>query len=290
MCAAISSIGRKFMSTESAWNPKVVLGRTITAVLPERALHRLKERYYAYLLSHLPEDWQERDTSVVRHLVSAGDTVLDIGASIGLYTKFLSDLVGPSGRVYSFEPNPPIYDYLSHNVKKLKLANVQLSNHALSDTKGTASIVIPRYRWGSECHYDATLETRRAGAGCRSVEVTVGTLDSFLVDRREKISFIKCDVNYHELACLRGALQTLRRYKPAILIEVLRDPDKSGSQAAQVFELLAQDGYEGYWFDGAGLRKRRPGERSQNYFFLTPEHAGVLPSAVFCSGAAKAAV
>jgi FkbM family methyltransferase len=284
MHRAINAIGRKFMSTESEWNPKVVLGRAMVAVLPESALHRVKKTYYAYLLSHLPEDWQERDTALVRHLVGAGDSVIDIGASIGEYTKFLSDLVGPSGRVFSFEPNPPIYDFLAHNVKKLKLGNVELFDSALSDKKGTASIAIPRYRWGSECHYDATLEAKRAHPDCRRFEVTVSTLDSFFADRPERIAFVKCDVNYHELACLRGALQTLRRSTPAILIEILPNPDKPGGPAAQVFELLEQNGYQAYWFDGEGLRKRQRGERSQNYFFLTREHVGKLPDGLVCRG------
>jgi len=280
MHRAISAVGRKFMSTESEWNPKVFLGRAIVAVLPEPVLHRVKKAYYAYLLSHLPDSWQEKDTFVVKHLVTVGDSVIDIGASIGGYTKFLSDIVEASGHVYSFEPNPPIYEYLAHNVRKLRLDNVKLFNSALSDKEGIASIAIPRYRWGSECHYDATLEMKRARPDCRQVDVKVGTLDSFFADRPEKISFLKCDVNYHELACLRGGLQTLSRSKPAILIEILPNPDKEGGPAAAVFELLQEHGYEAHWFDGEVLRKRQRGERSQNYFFLTREHVDRLPSSV----------
>jgi hypothetical protein len=41
---------------------------------------------------------------------------------------------------------------------------------------------------------------------------------------------------------------------------------------------LEENGYEGYWFDGEGLRKRQRGERSQNYFFLTREHVDKLPT------------
>jgi len=278
MHKVVSSIGRRFLSTESEWNPKVILGRALVAVLPESALHRVKKAYYAYLLRHTPDSWEERDTVAVKYLVGPGDSVIDIGASIGGYTRFLSGIVGPSGHVYSFEPNPPIYDFLSHNVKELKLENVKLFSSALSDKKGTASIAIPRYRWGSECHYDATLEAKRARPDCRQVDVTVNTLDSFFAKRPEKIAFVKCDVNYHELACLRGGLETLRRFKPAMLIEILPDPDKAGGPAAQVFELLEENGYEGYWFDGEGLRKRQRGERSQNYFFLTREHVDKLPT------------
>jgi len=280
MHKAIDAISRKIMLTESEWNPKVMLGRAIVAVLPEESLHRLKKAYYAYLVSHTPEDWAENDKVFVKSLVRAGDVVMDIGASIGGYTKFLSEIVGPIGRVYSFEPNPPIFDFLSHNVRQLGLPNVELFETALSDKQGSASIVIPRYRWGSECHYDATLEQEIADADCRRIEIAVDTLDSFFADRCERIAFIKCDVNNHELSFLRGGLQTIRRSKPAMLIEILADPDQPGIPAALVFELLEQENYQAFWFDGTALHQRKSGERSQNYFFLTPQHLNELPSRV----------
>jgi FkbM family methyltransferase len=249
----------------------------MVALLPEHTLHNLKKRYYAYLFTHSPQAWQEEDSLVVKHLVMPGERVVDIGASIGEYTKLLSGLVGPSGKVYSFEPNPPIYEYLSHNIKKLALSNVELFDVALSDTRRSDVIAIPQYRWGSECHYDATLEAKKMKPEYRQVAVTVTTLDSVL-DDREPISFIKCDVNYHELPCLYGAVRTLQRSKPAILIEILRNPDDPASTAARVFELLREHAYEGYWFDGKVLRKRQRGERSQNYFFLTQSHVEKLES------------
>jgi FkbM family methyltransferase len=280
MHKAIDAISRKFMLTESEWNPKVMLGRAIVALLPEKSLHRLKKAYYAYLLSHVPVDWAENDTLLVKSMVRPGDMVMDVGASIGGYTKFLSEIVGPSGRVFSFEPNPPIFDFLSHNARKLRLPNVELFKTALSDHKGCANFVIPRYRWGSECHYDATLEQQSGDAQCRRIEIAVDTLDSIFADRAGKIAFIKCDVNNHELSFLRGALQTIRRFKPAMLIEILADPDQAGMPAAQVFDLLAGENYQGYWFDGQALHKRKLGERSQNYFFLTPEHLNELTSSM----------
>lgn len=276
MFRRLSGLGKKLMLTESEWNPKVMVGRAIVAILPEATVHRVKKSYYSYLLKNAPEDWQETDAAIVRRLVHTGDRVIDIGASIGGYTKFLSRLVGNSGHVYSFEPNPPIYDFLTYNVEKLGLDNVTLYDVALSDAAGFAEIVIPRYRWGSECHYDATLEKNRAAPDCKRVQVQVKTLDTLFASGRERISFIKCDVNYHELACVCGALQTIRHSKPAILIEVLPDPDEAGSSAAQLFELMREIGYEPYCFDGSQLHKRRSRERSQNYFFLTHAHLNAL--------------
>lgn len=99
-------------------------------------------------------------------------------------------------------------------------------------------------------------------------------LDSVLGN--QTISFIKCDANYHELACLRGANRLIARCHPAMLIEVNPNPDDPTTSAWETFALLRGAGYEVYWFDGEKLRPRLQGERSQNYFFLMPEQARAL--------------
>lgn len=261
-------ITRKLMQTESAWNPKVMAGRVAVRVLPEKTLHSLQKRYYAYVLKNSLSAG-ERDQSLVGYLVSTGDSVVDIGASIGEYTRYLSEKVGQQGNVYSFEPNPSTFDFLSYNVGALKLANVKLFNFAVSDEEGWAELKIPRYRWGSECHYDARLDGP-VRPEWRSVTVRKGTLDSVLDN--QTISLIKCDANYHELACLRGAKRLIARCHPAMLIEVNPNPDDPTTSAHETFALLRGAGYEAYWFDGEKLRRRLEGERSQNYFFLIREH------------------
>jgi len=67
--------------------------RAMMAILPEATVHRVKKSYYAHLLKNAPDDWRETDARVVRELVQTGDSVIDIGASIGGYTKLLSSLV-----------------------------------------------------------------------------------------------------------------------------------------------------------------------------------------------------
>jgi len=259
----VQSAMKKLMHTESEWNPKVMAGRALTAMVPPAALHSMMKRYYANLLARAPSDWAETDRAAVGQLVTQGDEVVDVGASIGGYTKFLS---AKTRRVYSFEPNPEIYDFLAYNVRRFRLANVETFPFALSDSERTDKMVIPRYRWGSECHYDATIDPRQQKAGLRTVNVQVKTLDSILSGK--PISFIKCDVNGHELGFLKGALRIIRACKPGMLMELLEDPDIPGSDAHQVFSTLAKEGYTVYRLDGNSLRKRQPGERNQNYFFL----------------------
>lgn len=274
---------KRLLFTESPWNPKAILTRAVVAAVPEGPLHQLKKAYYARLVRHLPEDFLGRDSLIVKHLVSPGDQVVDIGGSIGYYTKFLSKLVGPLGRVYTFEPIPATFDFLANNVRKLGLENVELVNCAVSDRESRSTMVIPTYRWGVECFYDARME---ADPVCdayapnepswRSVEVGTTTLDSFFGGRSARFSFIKCDANFHELACLRGGLGTLRNSMPALLIEVAYNPDDPATAGFQTFGLLHNEGYQPYWFDGKALHPRHQGERSQDYFFLTSAHIAAL--------------
>jgi FkbM family methyltransferase len=267
----------RLIATESEWNPKVMLARVAVSVLPERALHAVKKPYYAYLVGRANENYLvERDIHVVKHLVAEGDWVVDVGAAIGAFTKVLSHWVGPSGRVHSFEPIPLIFDFLSHNVRKLHLKNVELLNYAVSDAEGSATMVIPKYRWGSECWYDARIRKDPADSLLRQFTVPRTTLDSHFAGAGAQLSFIKCDANYHELECLRGALQTIRNSKPAMLIEIQPDPDDGSTHAFETFALLGHEGYKPYWFDGRAIRARRHGERSQNYFFLNQTHVEML--------------
>jgi len=278
-----NSILRKLLTAESEWNPKVMVTRAAVRVLPDTLLHRIKKSYYAYLMKHTPEDWNERDAVIAKFLISPGDSVLDVGANIGQYSRFLSHCVGPTGRVYAFEPIPETFDFLSNNIRRLGLSNVEPLNFALSDTEKTTTMVIPTYRWGSESWYDARVKTDKADPAWREIQVRSRSLDNFFDERGSSappVSFVKCDANFHELAVLRGALRMIRASHPAMLIEVNPDPDDPGTTAFKTFELLRAEGLSPYWFNGEKLVPRKPGERSQNYFFLAPRHVTALAAYV----------
>jgi FkbM family methyltransferase len=266
-----SKILNKLLTTESEWNPKVAASRAVNRILPEKWLFAMKKVYYPHLIRH---GSPEEDTAIVRHLVSRGDQVIDIGASIGQYTTFLSHCVNSAGVVYSFEPLPPTFELLASNVQKLGLKNVKLFNCAVSDAEGTTVMVVPQYRWGAECYYDARMAFDNEKVPLREFQVSKRTVDSIFASQKERISFIKCDVNYHELHFVLGALETIRKFSPAMLVEVGTNPDES--IANKLLTILGEEGYEGYRFDGAKLQPRIPGVRNQNWFFLNSSHLELL--------------
>jgi FkbM family methyltransferase len=245
-------------------------------LLPDRVLLRAKKLHYLRSLRRF--DPAER--AILRVLIAPGDHVLDLGANVGWYTKVLSELVGPSGRVYSVEPVPVSFELLRHCVRKLRLNNVTLFNCAISDRDGSAVMEVPLYSSGGENFYEARLVERAVGSGrLRRFTVALRTVDSLFTAVPAEVTFIKADVEGHELPVLVGAQGVIRGSRPAMYVEVTSDPDDLGCPAAALVDALSAEGYATYWLDGDRLVQRRPGDRSVNYFFLTENHRRALAQA-----------
>ena len=255
---------------------KRLLKRIAWKILPYSAVQLIKKCHYLRLL-RLSLFEKEPELRVVRYLVKPGDSVIDIGANVGVYTKILSELAGPDGHVYSIEPFGPTFEILSYNVRKLNLNNVEPIKVAMSDSGAVVTMALPYNSSGAETHYRASIVADRAGE-CNKEQMSVQaiTIDSRFLSACEKISFIKCDVEGHELACIKGAAKFLERSQAAWLIEVSGEPDDTDSAAHFVFKILKNQDYSAWWYDGDKLRKRRPGDKSTNYFFLKDKHIDIL--------------
>ena len=77
--------------------------------------------------------WERRIVNLYRTIVKEGDVVLDCGAFIGLHTLQLSNLVGDTGKVYSFEPIPTVADCVERTLENKCITNVVLVRKPLYD-------------------------------------------------------------------------------------------------------------------------------------------------------------
>lgn len=240
---------------------------------PAGLLQRLKKRHYLREL----RVFSEPDVDVVKALVRPGDRVVDVGANTGWYTRVLSECVGPEGHVTSIEPIPPTFEILDYCVRSLGLRNVEVHHCAVSREEGEAWMEVPPYEEGGENFYQAHVVGQpTAGGDEHRFRVGMRTLDALLEAARGQVSFVKCDVEGHELAVLEGSARLLEIDRPAWLLEVSGDPDDADGEASRVFERLERDGYRAWWYDGSRLRPRRAGDVSVNYFFLTPAQSDDL--------------
>jgi hypothetical protein len=143
---------------------------------------------------------------------------------------------------------------------------------AVSDKDGWVAMEVPLRPSGWEDMYRAQIVDGHGVPERRQVRVASRTIDSLWADTNRPIAFIKCDVEGHELACVRGATRVVSRWAPAWLVEINEDPDVVGSPARATCEELSKMGYGTFIFDGERLRPRATGETSLNYWFLTPAH------------------
>jgi FkbM family methyltransferase len=153
-------------------------------------------------------------------IVRPGDIVLDIGANIGAHTLPFAKLVGRDGRVYAFEPTQYAFGKLGRNVK----ANPAISScielvHAMlvSDSRNS---IAPEIYSSWPLNQEEGLHRQHRGKLMGTSDAAAITLDGF-VDRRgiNRIDFVKLDVDGNEAGVLAGAVNTLRRFRPRVLME-----------------------------------------------------------------------
>lgn len=195
--------------------------------------------------------WRYRrrvDPEGIRWMVaklSRGDVAVDAGAYKGGYTFWMRRAVGERGAVLAFEPQPEAAALLRSSVVAFGWSNVEVIEAALSSARGERALLRP----GTQPSPAASLIGASLPPWPERTTVRLDTLDDVLAKRSPtgRVALIKCDVEGHELDVLRGADATLRRHRPAILVEC-EARHLSGHSMADVFRHLGSRGYRGAFF------------------------------------------
>lgn len=136
-------------------------------------------------------------------LLHEGMTVVDAGAFCGYYTLLASRLVGNTGHVYAFEPHPQNYEYLLNNVSSNNCDNVGTIPKAVSNERGTISLVQHReadHHWTSKHPIGNVVDVPRT------------TLDTFFAEEGwPRVDLIKMDIEGGEKAALEGMRELSER-------------------------------------------------------------------------------
>ena len=138
-----------------------------------------------------------------KEILPSANVVFDVGANIGLWTQSAL-LTNPNAQYHCFEPCPSTFAELSANEFP---ANVILNNFGLGDAEGTLKMYLDPLVSGNNSLYSRR-GIPRPPVG--EVDVRLTTLDTYCVERGiDRVSFVKIDVEGHELALLKGAARML---------------------------------------------------------------------------------
>lgn len=140
-------------------------------------------------------------TKAILELVRPGMTVVDVGANVGYYTLLASRLVGPGGRVYSFEPVLSIFEVLLSNLRDNDCDNVTAELKAISDRSGDGRFLVDRY--GTEGRLVA--KGGHIVVECTTLDEYFGALGWPAVD------VVKMDIEGGEPAALSGMRELVQR-------------------------------------------------------------------------------
>ncbi len=163
--------------------------------------------FQRYATAHGLLDLDVTKTAEAASLCQQHGRALDIGAHIGAISVFLSRHFE---KVSAFEAIPQTFETLLMNVSDLE--NVQAFNVAVSSDAG--ELFFSHFQRHSQLsHVETALDLRKTE---RVGPIKGATIDSFAYD---DVSFIKIDVEGHELPVLTGAQATILRCRPVILME-----------------------------------------------------------------------
>lgn len=201
--------------------------------------------------------------ALARRFVTPGSTAIDGGAHIGYFTLLFTRLVGPTGRVLSFECDPRAAARLREHVALAGAKRSTVHEAALHDgTETSMTLHLPDQLGWSTLRSDHWVAARR--------EVSVQAVSLDIVLEREHIaacdlSFIKLDVEGAEMDALRGASATLAGSRAALLVEFY--PSRMRLLGDEPDEFLAH-------MSGLGYTCMRPSLRRGGRMHLRPFAAG----------------
>jgi FkbM family methyltransferase len=188
--------------------------------------------------------WESDSWAAVRQHLSRGATFVDVGAHIGYYSLKALPVVGLEGRVIAIEPNPDTVRELRDNIQASRAGVIRVEPVACSSEEGTLDLfAAPRVNTGQASL--SQVNASQDGQAVAAYRVRARPLDAIVEDAGvSRVDVVKIDVEGAEFIVLKGALETLARYHPVVIVELIeRQLQSMGTSSAEVVGLLTAHGY-----------------------------------------------
>lgn len=224
-------------------------------------------------------------------VIGKDSTCLHIGATDGRHSYVMAKaLEGSKGHIYAFEPSPITYAVLEKVIKLQGLTNkVTIARKAFSNKAQTLTLNVPfkssghlgnAFGFTSKPGEKVTGRNGEENPHMLSFDVVATTIDD-VAKEVGKVDFIRMDIEGSEHLALKGGMETIKKYKPHMLIEIHPDmlEQKFETSPQAIYEELTGLGYKVYHLENDKLVPSpnlniRPWK---DYFFIHPERTHQLP-------------
>lgn len=163
--------------------------------------------------------WEKYMHNVFEKYITSESVVIECGCHIGIHTIKIASLCH---KLYAFEPMPETNKVLNENILLNCLDNVIVFQKGVSNKIGKT-----KYSWIEDGNPGGSgLDNNPMGIPPwipmtnDNIEVELTTIDSLDLD---KLDFMKIDVEGYETLVIEGAMNTIIKCKPIIIMEVWKD-------------------------------------------------------------------
>ena len=207
----------------------------------------------------------EKELSLLPIMMPSNPIIFDIGANRGELSYFFANIC-KADIVYSFEPQNRMFGVLlgvAENTKNIKPFKIAFSN-----SNGEKTLKIP-IQSNHQYTQAASLEETYIVDYKKEI-IKIKTLDSFVNENKiNKLDFIKCDTEGHELLVFEGAKKTMTSLRPLIYVEI------KNTNLEKMFELFKETDYKPYIYNNYTNKivpfMEAPKTKTENYYFVPME-------------------
>jgi FkbM family methyltransferase len=149
--------------------------------------------------------------AVMKNYLHKDAVFIDIGGNIGWHSLFAASMIGPNGRVHTFEPLPRVQKQFLSSVSENKFENIiTLHPFGISDETKTQRIYLNNKNMGNSSLF--------INHNQEYLDIELKPADEILMPLN-KIDLVKIDTEGAELEVLRGLRSILKSKRPTLIIE-----------------------------------------------------------------------
>lgn len=199
-------------------------------------------------------EFSQGEWDLFAQIVKPGMTVVEVGANIGAHSVALARACFP-GPLYLFEPQHRVFQILCANLALSGIGNAIAYPEACSDQAGV--VVVPPLDYAAALNFGG-VSVQADAKGIEGVRVRATPLDSLGL---AACNILKIDVEGFEVQVVRGAAETIRKFRPLLYVE----NDRAAHQQ-ELISLIAGMDYRLYWHTPPLFRSNNFNGRAENVF------------------------